>query len=161
LILLAIIAAFLWMHRAALADFWQRLLAWLAGHSPTQTPETTAPKLAVQAILPPRSFASFANPLLKGTNPRQAVVETFQATEAWYREQGQPRRADETPHEYCLRLKTVNAAERHAISRLTEAYNRIVYGGGGAGPRDLQTVKEVWQSFTPRARGEVTDAAAR
>ncbi len=75
------------------------------------------------------------------------MVETFQAAEAWYREQGQPRQLDETPREFVLRLRDLAAADRQALLQLTEAYNRIVYGGGGASQRDLQNVRSVWQAF--------------
>ncbi len=152
LILLAILAAFLWMHRAAIADFWRQLMAWLSGAGPAPTAASAQSQLE-PVLTPPRPFASFSNPLQSGADPRRAVVETFQAAEAWYREQGQSRRMDETPHEYALRLRGIEAEDRQALLRLTDAYNRIVYGGGGASQRDLQSVQSVWQSFRAKAIG--------
>ncbi len=149
LVLFAILAVFLWINRAAIADFWRQLLAWLAGRGPAPTVAAATPP-PDSFELPPRPFSSFSNPLHSGADPRRAVVETFQAAEAWYREQGQPRKIDETPHEYALRLHGIEAADRQALLRLTDAYNRIVYGGGGASQRDLQSVQAVWQSFKVR-----------
>lgn len=144
-VLFAVLAAFLWLHRATIADFWRQLLDWLSGKGPA--PEPTLQPLPEDPVLPPRPFASFSNPLQSGGDPRRAVVETFQAAEAWYREQGQPRKLDETPREFVLRLRDLAAADRQALLQLTEAYNRIVYGGGGASQRDLQNVRSVWQAF--------------
>lgn len=144
-ILITILAAFLWINRAALADFWRRLLEWLSGRGPA--PEIATHPQPAAEISSPRPFSSFKNPLQSGADPRRAVVETFQAAEAWYREQGQPRKLDETPQEYVLRLRKLEATDRQVLLRLTDAYNRIVYGGGGASQRDLQSVQLVWQSF--------------
>lgn len=145
LVLLAIVAAFLWLHRDALADFWRRLQAWLAGNPapPAATAtaaETTAPPLTQ------RPFASFSNPLVAGADPRRAVIETFQAAEAWFGEHGQPRKRDETPHEYARRLQTANSGDRQAVEHLSAAYNRVVYGGERPSRQDLQHIQRLWQS---------------
>jgi hypothetical protein len=147
LVLIAILAAFLWINRTAIADFWRRFTNWLAGRKGESTTKSITDELSIDPAAPPRPFASFTNPLTKGVEPRRAVIETFQATEAWYREQGQPRRGDETPQEYTNRLSKSGSADRDTLSRLADAYNRIVYGGGSADQDDLQSVKAMWQSF--------------
>jgi hypothetical protein len=147
LILLAIIAAFLWINRAAIADFWKRITDWLSGRKTEPTTSGFAADASIEPAAPPRPFASFSNPLNKGVEPRRAVIETFQATEAWYREHGQPRRGDETPQEYTNRLTKTGTADRDTLTRLTDAYNRIVYGGGSANQDDMQSVKAMWQTF--------------
>lgn len=147
LVLLGIIAAFLWIHRAAIADFWKRITDWLSGRKTASTTSAIAADALIAPTAPPRPFASFTNPLTQGVEPRRAVIETFQATEAWYREHGHPRRGDETPQEYTNRLTKTGTADRQTLARLTDAYNRIVYGGGSANPEDLQSVKAMWQSF--------------
>jgi hypothetical protein len=147
LILLAVVAAFLWINRAAIADFWKRITDWLSGRKTESTTSAIAADALIAPAAPPRPFASFTNPLTNGVEPRRAVIETFQATEAWYREHGHPRRGDETPQEYANRLTHTGTADRAALTRLTDAYNRIVYGGGSANQDDLQSVKAMWQSF--------------
>jgi len=147
LVLLGIIAAFLWINRAAIAAFWKRITDWLSGRNPATRPADVASESLVDTTAPPRPFASFTNPLTQGVEPRRAVIETFQATEAWYREHGHPRRGDETPQEYTNRLTKTGTADRQTLARLTDAYNRIVYGGGSANQEDLQSVKAMWQSF--------------
>jgi len=147
LILLAIVAAFIWINRAAIADFWKRITDWLSGRRSESDTSTSVAEPLINPAAPPRPFASFTNPLSQGVEPRRAVIETFQATEAWYREHGHPRRGDETPQEYSNRLTKTGAADRATLNRLTDAYNRIVYGGGSANQDDLQSVKAMWQSF--------------
>ena len=144
-VLLAIVAAFLWIHRDAIADFWRRLQAWLAGKpappaATATSAEPTAPPLTQ------RPFASFSNPLVAGADPRRAVIETFQAAEAWFGEHGQPRKRDETPHEYARRLQTANSGDRQAVEHLSAAYNRVVYGGERPSRQDLQHVQQLWQT---------------
>lgn len=147
LVLLGIIAAFLWINRAAIADFWNRITDWLSGRKFASTTSASTADALLAPTAPMRPFASFTNPLTQGAEPRRAVIETFQATEAWYREQGHPRRGDETPQEYTNRLTKTGTADHAAITRLTDAYNRVVYGGGSANQEDLQSVKAMWQSF--------------
>ena len=147
LVLLGIIAAFLWINRAAIADFWKRITDWLSGQRTASTSAAIAANPLIDPAAPPRPFASFTNPLTQGVEPRRAVIETFQATEAWYREHGHPRRGDETPQEYTNRLTKTATTDRATLTRLTDAYNRIVYGGGAANQEDLQSVKAMWQSF--------------
>lgn len=145
LVLLAIVAAFLWIHRAALTDFWRRLQAWLAGKAPPPSAVAAAAEPAAPPLIQ-RPFASFANPLVAGADPRRAVIETFQAAEAWFGEHGQPRKRDETPHEYARRLQTPNSSDRQAVEHVTAAYNRVVYGGERPSRQDLQHVQQLWQS---------------
>lgn len=151
LILFGILAAFCWINRAAFGEWWRRLQAWLAGQ---QTPAVAAALQdeTLEPVEPPKPFAAYRNPLATGATPRRAVIETFQATEAWYREQGQPRGRDETPQEYIRRLPIQTPQDRQVIEQLILAYNRIVYGGMPASRQDLGPVQQVWDSVFRRTR---------
>ncbi|TVP95339.1 MAG: DUF4129 domain-containing protein [Planctomycetaceae bacterium] len=145
LVLLLVLAAFVWVNRATIVELWQRLQAWLAG-KPASSQSAEPIAAILEPSRPAKPFSAFTNPLATGVDPRRAVIETFQATEAWYREQGQPRGRDETPQEYVRRLQTATAADRQLMEQLTAAYNRIVYGGQSASRRDLHQVRLVWES---------------
>jgi hypothetical protein len=147
LVLLAIIAAFIWFNRAVVAELWRRISDWLTGRQAGTTTSMINQMESLEPTKPSRPFASFTDPLARSVDPRRAVIETFQATEAWYREQGQPRRGDETPQEYANRLSKSGTVDPAALNRLIEAYNRVVYGGGPADQDDLKSVKIIWQSF--------------
>ncbi len=170
-VLLGIIAVFVWLNRHELRAAWQRLLDWIAGRSRPEVasvPESFGTSAIESA--PPKPFASFRNPMEQGVDPARAVLVTYQAAEAWWREQGHPRRRDETPSEYAKRLSTTLPREPagksnstpapsdpgatqtaiKAMQNLTDAYNRLLYGDRVIHAQDLGTVKLMWDSFTRR-----------
>ena len=72
---------------------------------------------------------------------------TFQAFEAWTREQGATRGKDETPSEFIRRIASTVPQMSSAASQVVDAYNRIVYGRGGASDRDLNAAREIWHGM--------------
>ena len=96
---------------------------------------------------PPRPFSSFRNPIGKEQDPRRVIVITFQAFEAWTREQGWKREKDETPSEFIRRVAASIPQTASAATEIVEAYNRIVYGRGRATNHDLNAAKQVWQAM--------------
>lgn len=139
LVLTIIVAAFVWLHRDLIANWWRSLF----GGTETTLPEQAAIETVVSA--PPRPFASFRNPIGVESDQRKIVVVTFQAFEAWTREQGTPRNKDETPAEFLRRLAKVKPQLASSVTEIVDAYNRIVYGRGRATQQDLQAAKRVWQ----------------
>jgi hypothetical protein len=74
-------------------------------------------------------------------------VITFQAFEAWTREQGWTRSPDETPSEFLQRVSDGFPQVSAAAKQVVQAYNRIVYGRGAANESDIMAAKRVWQSM--------------
>jgi hypothetical protein len=97
---------------------------------------------------PPRPFASFRNPIGSESDLRQIIVITFQAFEAWTREQGTARERDETPAEFMRRVAKANPRMSSSAPQVVDAYNRIVYGRGRATKQDIQAAEKVWQLMT-------------
>ena len=95
-------------------------------------------------------FVSFRNPIGKEADLRRIVVITFQAFEAWTREQGTPRGKDETPSEFIGRVSQTVPQMSAPASQVVDAYNRIVYGRGSATPGDLEAARRVWQAMLSR-----------
>lgn len=145
-VLIGVLAVFAWFQRHEIASLVNAFLAWLRGESsPLDDVDVAESQFAESATK--RPFSAFRNPLKARSEPREAIIETYQAAEAWWREHGQPRQSHETPHEYVRRLKPKNRAEHEAIVRLTDAYNRVVYGNEIPKPPDLVTAAAVWKSF--------------
>ncbi len=94
---------------------------------------------------PPRSFASFRQPAWDGSDGRGAVLITFEAAEAWWRERGYPRREDETPTEYFVRLRSTVGDQVGPLAELIDSFNRVGYGGGKASSADLSAAKRLWR----------------
>jgi len=146
LVLIGVLVAFAWIQRDEIAKAWEAFLAWLRGEpaSSLETEERISQAAITKTSMP---FSAFRNPLGKNGDPKDAVIVTYQAAEAWWREHGQARNPDETPFEFIRRLKPANKADHDAMMRLTEAYNRVVYGDDSVGPPDLAAAAAVWKSF--------------
>ncbi len=147
-VLFGIIAVFVWLNRHELRAAWQRLLDWIAGRSKAELAEEAAsPEFAIDPATPPKPFASFKNPMEQGADPARAVVVTYQAAEAWWRERGYPRGRHETPMEYAKRISSQPMGDHSAMQHLTDAYNRLLYGDQTVQANDLAAVKSIWASF--------------
>ena len=75
------------------------------------------------------------------------MVITFQAFEAWTREQGWTREKDETPSEFLQRVTGSLPQMSAAAANVVHAYNRIVYGRGRPTQADIEAAKAVWQAM--------------
>ncbi len=143
--LLLVIAVYVYRYR----DAWLAWLhAWLNGRDNID-PATPRRRKQRPEGPPARPFSSFANPV--GTaEAGQVVVVTFQALEAWGREQGVQRGDDETPSEYVRRLVGKFPSLKQPAWRVVDAYNRVVYGRTAANRNDVTAASSVWQIMRPQ-----------
>ena len=144
LVLLGIILFFIWVNRDAIAELCRKLLTLLYGNRATTTP--LADDLDTNPDAPPRAFSSFSNPLNNNLEPTRAIVETLHATEAWFREHGQPRNRHETHQEFAQRIK-ISSTDRELVARLVAAYHRTAYGNKPPRRQDIEDVRLVWQQL--------------
>lgn len=138
--LIAIVGVFLWLNRHLFAAWWSQL--W--GDRESSTRESIDDLLERVNKAPPRPFSSFHNPVGQESDLRKIVVITFQAFEAWTREQGAPRDKDETPSEFIRRVCHGSPQISGPAQQVVEAYNRVVYGRGNATPTDVSAAQQVW-----------------
>ncbi|WP_164101931.1 DUF4129 domain-containing protein [Candidatus Laterigemmans baculatus] len=142
-VLLAVIVIFAYQHRDQLREWWESVLRFFRGEVAAEgAPESEPAGISARPL---RSFASFRNPLADGSDPAAAIVVSFQALEAWGREQGAPRGEEETPSEYMRRARRLLGDSAAAGECLVEAYNRVVYGQGKPTRRDLAAAEEAWR----------------
>ena len=132
---------FLWTHRDWIIQWLQRLFGKRADSETAETRDELDDLLEQE---PARAFASFSNPIGKESDLRRIVVITFQAFDAWTREQGTPRGKDETPAEFIRRVAPSVPQLSNPATQVVEAYNRIVYGRGQATQSDLTAAQQVW-----------------
>jgi hypothetical protein len=108
-----------------LLDFWHNLFAGSAGGA-DEAGDEASPKRATR-----RPFADFSDPFASGIadrySPAELVRYTFEAVEAWAWEHGQPRDADQTPHEFarCLIAKFSTLGEDSRL--LADLYAQAAY----------------------------------
>lgn len=145
LALLVIVGVYVYLYR----DAW---LAWLHGWlTGRDSIDPVTPLRRKQKADGPtaRPFSSFINPI--GTaEAGQVVVVTFQALEAWGREQGVRRGDDETPSEYVRRLVAQFPTLKQPAWRVVDAYNRVVYGRTQPNRADVTAASSVWQIMRPQ-----------
>ena len=140
-VLISVVGYYLWKNRDAILLWWQNLFN-------RQQTATSSQDAAQEEFLAPeqpkRPFSTFKNPIGREKDPRKIVVVTFQAFDAWAREQGQRRRPDETPTEFIRRVANSLPNSAQSASNIVDAYNRIVYGRGKAMQADMDAAAETW-----------------
>jgi hypothetical protein len=111
-------------------------------------------------------FAAFPDPFATGAAARmpwpELVRYTFSALEAWAREQGCPRRADQTPQEFVLELLRARDLPGQPFKALAGWYSELAYGPRqGPRARPLAPLQELWQALGAwrRAPAEAGQAA--
>jgi hypothetical protein len=137
----------------AIRDFWANLFG--GGRESTETEEETA-----VATTPPRPFSDFTDPFLAGDatryTPQELLEYTFQALQAWGREQGCVRDEEQTPHEYAVRLGMQDATVGREARRMADLYGIEAYSGGTLPRGQVQTLRSLWQAL----RSEQTVSSA-
>lgn len=96
----------------------------------------------------PRPFASFADPFASGKHrampPDELVRHTFEAFEAWAREQGYPRSPDQTPLELVRRAITHESPMQPEALRLVRLYNEAAYAPGTVSKPAVEKLARLW-----------------
>lgn len=117
-------------NRHALLSAWRNLLARLFGRQKTKR---TAEAETEDAQPQPgyRPFRSYADPFLTGKaqsmSNAKLVAYTFEALEAWAREQGLERATEETPSEFAKRLARQSVAFGPELQTVIAFYSRLAY----------------------------------
>jgi hypothetical protein len=130
----------------AMQDLWARLF----GGKPvddevvaSETPEATRSW---------RPFSDFSDPFVSGradrTSTEELISYTFEAFEAWGRENGCERRAEQTPIEFAK-----NAVHRQRelgkdALRVAELYNWTAYGKSSVPDENREHLRRFWQELS-------------
>ncbi len=159
--LLGVLGYFFWKHhqqvlaaiRQLLNDL-RDLLAWLLGgrRQREQSAEETAAKRQSTTAKP---FSSYQDPFASGAarshSTEQLVRYTFEALEAWAREQRCPRSDEQTPLEFARQLAVVHPQLGVNAQQLADLYSRVAYGHQSI-TRDRCTVlQELWRHMLSTA----------
>ncbi len=133
---------------AEMAEFWNRLWNRKKKEKPQEAVEHVA------AARPGRrlpGFGSFKNPFTTGLadswSPEQLVVYTFQAMEAWSRDQQCPRDPETTALEFAQetgkRFEPLAAEAAH----LGELYSRLAYARGSITRESAMRLSRLWDQM--------------
>jgi hypothetical protein len=107
---------------------------------------------AAGAVPPPsRPFADFADPFATGladrVSPDRLVQYSFEALEAWARENGCPRDPEQTPHEFADSVGRRAAVLQRAVLRLADLYGIAAYAPGRLELRSMKPLEDMWQGL--------------
>ncbi len=134
-----------------LLDFWHNLFGG-KGRGIDEADEAEGPKRATR-----RPFADFNDPFTSGMaesySPAELVRYTFEAVEAWAWEHGQPRQADQTPHEFARCLESNFSSLGEDSRRLADLYCQAAYAPVTLPAESVARLSQLWQNL--RTQGTV------
>ena len=143
-----------WRHRRELVawlaslltgwgDFWNKLF----GSKRDATGGIALP-------MPEKSFLEFTNPFASGDAGRYAPEElvrySFEALEAWARDNGWPRTTDQTAFEFARQLGMKFEPLATPGRRLAELYSSAAYSAGKLPAASVESLRALWESMADR-----------
>jgi hypothetical protein len=144
----------LFRYGPVLLDAFRELIASLFGGFWVQKPKKRVKETEAKSsepALPPRPFASFADPFASGLaqnfSPNDLVIYSFEALEAWAFEHSLARSQHETPTEFVHRLGQARADLRQDTTRLAGYFVTIVYGQKGFKEEVLPPLRQFWRAL--------------
>jgi hypothetical protein len=127
-------------------EFWNNLFGGKASRTAEEEAEESK-----KAIEQQRRFADFTDPFAAGTAggsaPGELVRYTFEALEAWARDHGYPRQADQTPHEFARWLAGHVASLTDTTGRLADLYCQAAYSHGSLSTENVACLSQLWQEL--------------
>jgi len=131
--------------RQMLADFWNRLF----GGKARQAEEAAAEEASKAQPLP--RFADFTDPFASGMagryRPEELVRYTFEALEAWARDNGHSRLPDQTPHEFARCLAAEVSSMGDDARHLADLYCQVAYAHSVPPAASVTRLSRLWQEM--------------
>ncbi|MBN2477404.1 MAG: DUF4129 domain-containing protein [Pirellulales bacterium] len=154
-------AYWLWRHRDKVRAAWQDMLrgwwdfwATLCGRKNRESEEESIAEARPHQPAQ-RPFADFVDPFTTGEAghipPEELVRYSFEALEAWGREHGCARRADQTPHEFAQHVGASSAFLSGDAHRLAELYCRAAYAPGELPDAGVDHLRRFWSRLLVEA----------
>jgi hypothetical protein len=131
--------------RDALAQFWAELFKLFGQRREANQPvaEGKSPLAAELA------FSTYQNPFFSGAagrmSPAQLVRYTFEALEAWSREQVVARRPEQTPLEFAQELARRDPALAKDVTNAAELYVRVAYARRNPSRESVDALERLWR----------------
>lgn len=143
----AIVLYYVWKNRQQVADFFRRLwlefLSLFAG-------KPAGKQESLPETKPVRSFASYGNPFTSfmELSTAELVTYTFDALQAWGRENGLPRSLELTPVEFVRLLAEQSSLPEDDLKLLAQHYGAIAYAGTDPPASARQVTQRLWNAMT-------------
>ncbi len=149
-------------HRGELADslrrLWQALLA-LFGWKPADATGPDDAAALSETGRSSRTFASFRDPFETGSadrmKPETLVVYTFEALQAWGREHGIERDADQTPLEFASALSLRFPELAAPVGHAGQLYAQVAYASGAPSRSQAGQLQALWRALAGKTLAPV------
>jgi hypothetical protein len=132
--------------RNALAQLWAELLKLIGWERERRQTSAAETKISPLAEVP---FSAYENPFFSGAagrmSPAQLVRYTFEALEAWSREQAVARRPEQTPLEFAQELARREPALAKDVTSAAELYVRVAYARRNPSRESVDGLERLWR----------------
>jgi hypothetical protein len=133
---------------AELRELWDRWFGRPRAIAGEVGEETDAPA-------PPRPFAAYANPFLTGEAARmpwpRLVRYTFEALEAFGREQSCPRDPGQTAHEYAQCVVAIAPDMAGSLQLLAAWYSQLAFAPKAPTRGSPDALRDLWHAMSSRS----------
>jgi hypothetical protein len=133
-----------------LLEAWRDFWGWLFGGK-RQQQAAAAEDQQQSDLVPPQRFADFVDPFAAGTadryRPDNLVRYSFEALEAWARENGLARQPDQTPYEFSQRVGAQMEAMAQDLRVLADLYYQAAYARWTLSAADVRPLAKFWASL--------------
>ncbi len=131
---------------AAIRDFFRQLLDLVPARKPAKSAGPGAPQRQG------RPLSEFKNPFFadkeRAGSPEEIILYTFDALQAWTRENGMDRAPEQTAREFCERAGSQLPELADPLRHLSFLYAHAAYGEHLPAHCDLGPLKEIWRRLT-------------
>ncbi len=133
--------------REFLGRLWAELLNLLGWRR--QREQAASPEKGAALTIEVRPFAAYENPFFSGAaqrmSPAQLVRYTFEALEAWAREQVVPRPPEQTPLEFAQELGRRVPALAKDVTSTAALYVRVAYARKNPSRESVEVLERLWR----------------
>jgi hypothetical protein len=137
-----------------LRQLWAELLSLFGRKTEIDAGTAADPDQPPAALLP--SFSAYADPFFSGAArrmaPAQLVRYTFEALEAWAREQVVARRPEQTPLEFAQELGRRIPALSKDVTQTAQLYVQIAYTRNSPAKDAVEILERMWRRMQMGAR---------
>jgi hypothetical protein len=127
----------------AVRDFFRKLFSFRWHKSVPAVEEVPSPA----PVLEP--FASYRNPFITGKDqswpPERLLLYTYEAVQAWAKEQGIEIKPEQTPREFCFRLSELFPEVGSELEQFSFYYSHAAFAKGLPDDFETESIRRLWQ----------------
>ncbi len=151
-VLVAIVVLYAFLYPQEIAKLWRSIVDFLSSlfgnRKTTATVEQKSDRVETERSRMERpSFSSYLDPFSNNSaiEPKEVVVQTFAALEAWAHEHGVDRLPDQTAEEFSRRLTRTHPSLTQHAALVAQMHDRILFAGWSPKSNDVLPLANLWR----------------